>query len=314
MVSLSTQTFSDFEVLIFDDGSSDDTRSIVERFIEQDDRFHLQGSDRVGLVEALNRTISTSNAEFLARIDGDDISRPDRLRLQVDFLDANPHILAVGCLVNSFSSAGVGLGMQRYTEWLNTVVSAEEIERALFVESPLCHPSVTMRRSAFEQSIGYVDDGRPEDYHLWLDFFARGFQMAKVPAVLLDWRDRRDRLSRTDMRYSDDKFLSLKIEYLEKTMLKNHPTVGIWGAGKIGRRLSRSLSSHGFEVAEFIDIDPNKIGRHVHGRKVIPAPDSLSDLSSDVVLVAVGSPFAREKISRLLTDIGLEPCRWTAVA
>jgi glycosyltransferase involved in cell wall biosynthesis len=300
---------------MFDDGSEDDTFAEAEAFVRSDSRFRIVGRERVGLVEALRRAVRASDAELLARIDGDDICRPGRLQKQVELLDAEKDLAAVGSLVNSFSSLGpVKQGIKRYTDWLNRKVSPEEIERALFVESPLCHPSVTMRREAYDRSCGYVDDGHPEDYRLWLDFYSRGFKTAKVPKVLLDWRDRPERLTRTDPRCGPDRFAALKLRCLLSTVLADKRRVCIWGAGKTGRCWSRRLTAAGVEVCEFIDIDPAKIGHSVHGRPVVSIPLRPSDVSADFLLVAVGADAVRRKIESYLTKIELPLEKWICVA
>lgn len=300
---------------MFDDGSEDETFAAAETFARTDPRFRIVGQERVGLVPALQRAVPASDSELLARIDGDDICRPERLRKQVERLDAEKDLAAVGSLVNSFSSIGpVKQGMKRYTDWLNSKVSSEEIERALFVESPLCHPSVTMRREAYERSCGYVDDELPEDYRLWLDFYRRGFKTAKVPEVLLDWRDRPERLTRTDPRYGPDRFAALKLRCLLSTVLADKKRLCIWGAGKTGRRWSRQLTEAGMEISEFIDIDPAKIGHSVHGRPVVSIPLRSSDISTDFVLVAVGADAVRRKIEDYLIQIELPLEKWICVA
>ncbi len=313
--SLAGQHYSDFEVLLYDDGSDDGTDPVFARFAAKDPRFCLVGNERVGLVEALRRLIDASDAEFLARMDADDLCRPARLAKQTSLIETDDNLAAVSCLVNSFSDEGpTGPGMLRYTAWLNAQITPEQIERSVFVESPLAHPSVLMRRSAYERSKGYLDDGHPEDYHLWLEFYRLGYKMAKVDEVLLDWRDAPTRLSRTDDRYALEKFFDLKLQYLLDTRLANTKRITLWGAGKTGRRFSRALTKAGIEITEIIDIDPNKIGRLLHGTNVVPPPKTATDVKGDLLLAAVGADGAREKIAAYLGAIGLPPARYVFVA
>ncbi len=121
---------------MFDDGSLDGTPEVVERCAEADGRITLVGAERVGLVAALWRLINRSNAEFLARMDADDISHPERLEAQVAMLETQPDLAAVGCRVRHFSTfseegsisrEGVPGGMRRYEEWLNRLITPEQI-------------------------------------------------------------------------------------------------------------------------------------------------------------------------------------------
>ena len=300
---------------IYDDGSADNTLEIAARFSGRDSRFKIVAGPHLGIVGALVQAIASTDAPFLARMDGDDISHPRRLEETMALLDDRPGVAVASTLVAGFPDGGVGPGMARYIDWLNSRVTATEIARDIFVESPICHPSVIMRRDAYDQVGGYVDDGGPEDYGLWLRFHGYGFQMAKHPAVRFFWRDSRHRLSRTDTRYGRDRFVTAKTAALEELFLGSARTIVIWGAGKIGRMFSRSLATRGFPPAAFIDVDPKKVGRTVHGVPVVGMPSCKADVPGDLILSAVGSEGAREKIRAHLTQLGLrEHCHFVSVA
>ncbi len=303
--SLTQQTFADCDILVFDDGSEDDTRTIIEQAAEKDSRIRLVGSRRVGLVAALNQTIAASDSDFIARMDGDDVSHPQRLAEQVALLDATPELALVSCLVKAFPHHRVQGGMDRYVTWLNSLVEPDEIKRDLFVESPLCHPSVVMRRRAFEQAGGYVDDGRPEDYGLWLRFHANNLKMAKVRAIRFFWRESESRLTRTDSRYETLRFFQLKLEHLLKGPLRGRQQVVILGAGRTGRMWSRALAAEGIAVSAFIDVDPNKKGKTVHGVPVLGPEDLARDILPGFYLAAVGTPHARDRIRDFLGQLGI---------
>jgi hypothetical protein len=188
----------------------------------------------------------------------------------------------------------------------------------MFVEAPVAHPSVMIRRSWLERMGGYQDLGWPEDYDLWLRLHQAGARFVKVPEVLLYWREHPGRLTRTDRRYSVENFLRAKSHYLAKGPLLDRRSVIVWGAGQMGRRLSKHLISEGAPLVAFVDIDPKKIGRQRRGRPVI-SPDDLAQLwsASDrpIVLAAVGARGARKLIRSQLTSMGLhEGQDWLAVA
>ncbi len=241
-------------------------------------------------------------------MDGDDISHPRRIERQLSLLDRHPDIAVAGCLVAHFPRDRLLGGMARYEKWLNGLVTAEQIARNLFVESPLCHPSVVMRREAYDRVEGYQDNGMPEDYGLWLQLAEAGFSFAKVDEVLFYWRDGGARLSRTDPRYLPKRFLDLKLAFLSRRYLVNCKRIAIWGAGKLGRQLSRALGALDFEVTTFIDVDPRKVGHQVHGAPVI-ASDGIQDAGTDIILVSVGNGQARERIRSYLVGGGLSELR-----
>lgn len=316
--SILSQSRSDFELIAVDDGSSDDTRARLEGWAGKDRRVSVLGGDHAGLVEALNRGLAACRAPYIARMDADDRIHPDRLAAQRDFLQQETEIAVAGCLVEGFPQGNVREGFRIYIEWLNSLQTAEAIAREIYIESPLAHPSVMIRRTWLERVGGYQDHGWPEDYDLWLRLHLAGARFAKVPRVLLQWREHPDRATRTDSRYSVENFLRAKAHYLVRGPLADREAVFVWGAGQMGRRLSKHLVRNGATLAAFIDIDPGKIGRTRRGAPVI-APSSLMDAwrkaERPVLLSAVGSRGARDLIRSQLTEMGLvEAQDWWAAA
>ncbi len=311
-------TFLDLEFIAVDDGSTDDTPDRLAAWEKRDRRLRLVRRSAEGIIPSLNAGLAVSHAPLVARMDADDISLPDRLSKQVACMEADPDLAVLGSLVRGFPEADVRQGFRIYIDWLNSLVTHDDISRQIFVESPLAHPSVLMRRSWLERVGGYQERGWPEDYDLWLRLHQAGAAFAKVPEVLLLWREHSERATRTDSRYAVENFLRAKAHYLMRGPLANSDGVIIWGAGQMGRRLSKHLERGGARLAAFVDIDPRKIGRRRRGCPIIPTED-LNDwwgrFERPVVLAAVGSRGARELIRRQLVERGLVEGRdWWAVA
>jgi glycosyltransferase involved in cell wall biosynthesis len=306
--SLRRQTFSDFEIVAVDDGSQDATPVILQGWAKEDRRFHLLFQAHSGIVPALNAGLAACRAPYVARMDADDRAHPERLARQVSFLDAHPEISVVGCQVEGFPAGQVREGFRIYMDWQNRLLSDEDIRREIFVESPLAHPSVVFRREAVAQAGDYQDAGWAEDYDLWLRLYLRGAKFAKIARPLLYWRERPQRLTRCDPRYSLENFLRLKAHYLIRGPLSGRDALVIWGAGMVGRRLSKHLLRSGAPLVAFIDIDPRKIG-NLRGGKPILAPQELSSLwqrfKNPLLLSAVGSRGARQLIRERLEGMGL---------
>jgi glycosyltransferase involved in cell wall biosynthesis len=306
--SLQRQTFADFEVIAVDDGSTDATPSILDSFAAADPRIRPIRHDHRGLIATLNSGLDECRGQFVARIDADDLAHPRRLELQIKaFLD-NPELDVVSSLVSHFPRAAVGMGFRIYEQWLNSLIHHEEILRERFIESPIPHPSVLIRREVLESVDGYRDMQWPEDYDLWLRLAHCEKRFAKVPRVLCLWRQHESRLTKTDRRYSVEKFLACKAHHLAVGPLRSCRRVIIWGAGQTGRRLSKHLKRFGCQLAAFIDIDPKKIGSTLRGLP-IHSPNELTQLLSpqqrnpqqrDVVLAAVSSRGARALIREQL--------------
>jgi hypothetical protein len=169
--------------------------------------------------------------------------------------------------------------------------------RERFVESPLAHPSVTVRRELFLDAGGYRDRGWPEDYDLWLRLFAAGARFAKVERPLHFWREHPERLTRRDLRYSTAAFLRCKAHHLALGPLSGGRPVVVWGAGQTGRRLARLLLDGGVEITAFIDIDPRKIGG-ARPRPVV-APTRCQACSDRMVVLAAWRREGTRLIARL---------------
>jgi glycosyltransferase involved in cell wall biosynthesis len=316
--SLEAQTLIDFEVILVDDGSTDLTGNILQSWAAKDARFKVYTQSHSGIIRALNAGLGACQASYVARLDADDRCHPDRLARQTDYLEQNQDIGVVGSLVRAFPEGRVRQGLQVYLDWLNSLVDHEQICREIFVESPLVHPSVIFRKAVIEAIGCYQEHGWAEDYDLWLRLFLAGIRFAKLPEILLDWREDPNRLTRKDSRYSLENFLRAKAYYLEKGPLNGRDAVIIWGAGMTGRRLSKHLLRQNSPLVGFVDIDPDKIGRTRYGLPIY-APTQLSGLwlqfRRPILLAAVGARGARWLIRQQLTAFGFNEGRdWLGVA
>lgn len=164
---------ADFEVVVVDDGSTDSTPHILDSIAARDPRVRVIHTDRHGIIDALNTGIAECRGELIARMDADDISHPRRLAMQVALMDEHPEVSVCGTLVRMFPRWQLLGGLVRYEQWLNSLVTHEQIVRDIFVESPLAHPSVMMRRDELVAIGGYEEHGWPEDYDLWLRYFVQ---------------------------------------------------------------------------------------------------------------------------------------------
>jgi len=315
---LADQSFPDFEVLCVDDGSTDTTVSILEDWSQRDSRFVLVKKNHRGVIQAANTGLTLCRAPIIVRMDADDRCHPDRIKLQREYLLSNPAVAVVGSLVNGFPTELVGEGFKLYYDWLNSLVTHEDISREIFIESPLANPSTAFRKSWVDRAGGYQDHGWPEDYDLWLRLFLAGAQFAKIPQVLLEWREGPERLTHQDSRYSVENFLRAKAHYLAKGPAKDRDAVFIWGAGMTGRRISKHLSREGLPLTAFIDVDPKKIGSTRRGKPIISRDDLPSlwkQYQNPILLAAVRARKARPLIRENLKKLNLiEGQDWWAAA
>ena len=307
-VSILRQGFRDLALVAVDDGSVDGTAGVLEALARRDRRVQLIHGPGEGIAGALNRGLARCDAEVVVRMDADDVAHPRRIELQLAALDADPSLAAVGSRVRLFPRREVAGGMTRYAAWLNGLVTPELVARDLLVEAPLVHPASAIRREVLEGSGGWRDGDFPEDYDLWLRLSAEGHRLSNLPEVLLDWRESRARLTRTDERYSIARHVALKAAWLAAGPLADRREVAIWGAGETGRTLARALAPHGVAVVLFLEVDPRKIGRTVLGAPVVSCEEAARARGLPL-LVAVGAAGARELIRAELGRRGFEEIR-----
>ncbi len=299
--SLRTQSWADLEIIVVDDGSTDETASILAGW--KDPRLRVLSLPHRGLLPALNAGLAACEGEFVARMDADDLSHATRLEEQLGMMQSDSRIGVVGCLVHSFPPEDVAEGFRIYEQWQNQLVDHEDMVREIFIESPIAHPSAMMRRRELQKMGGYHERGWPEDYDLWLRYHAAGRRFAKVPQVLLEWREHGDRATRTDSRYSIENFLRAKAHYLASGPLADRDGLIVWGAGKTGRRLSKHLIRGGRRPDLFVDIAVEKIGRTLREIEIIGVDDLTSrwaQFKRPILLAAVASRGARSLIREQL--------------
>lgn len=188
--SILAQTFQDFELLVIDDGSTDHSAQIINTY--GDPRIRFMANDRnLGVIRTLNKGLDLAQGVYVARMDADDISLPERLERQVGFMDRNPKVGACGTWVETFGDRPGGV-------WQFPVAS-EEIHAHLLFHSVLAHPSVCLRRDAFVGNGLLYDEQYPhaEDFQLW-QRASECFPLANLSEVLLKYNFHSDSVSRTN--------------------------------------------------------------------------------------------------------------------
>lgn len=303
LASIAGQTFSDIEAVLINDNSEDSSVRIAEDWCSKDSRFVLADSAGTGLVDALNTGLERCEGTWIARMDADDISLPERIEKQFRLAESMGPMTVVSCRVRSFPDSTVTRGYRRYEEWLNGLTEPEEIKKNLFIESPVPHPSAFYHRQSVLAEGGYIERKLPEDYELWLRLWSRGYSFARVPEVLLRWRDRADRFSRTSSAYSLTSFYMLKAKYLEHVPCMAGKIVYVAGSGQTARRLGKCLQDNGFHIKAFIDPSEDREGKQLRGRPV-KGPGELSVKFGIPVIIASRLPGARKSIIEFLDRLG----------
>jgi glycosyltransferase involved in cell wall biosynthesis len=303
--SVRRQTERHFCCLVVDDGSRDETATLCEDLIRRDARFALLRRPRDGLVAALQAGMQQIETPFVARMDADDVMHPERIRLQVEALDAASDVSLLGCHTRPFPRYSHGEGTRTYTDWLASMQDERDVRRNRFVESPLLHPT-WLGRTQVLRDYGYRQGSFPEDYDLLLRLSGDGHSLGIVPRVLHAWRRGPTTATAVDPRYSHEAFWRLKAHHLAAGPLRQCEDYLLWGYGGTGKAMRRALLEHGKRPSTIVEVHPGRLYNRIHGAPVVP-PEALGrppEPGEPPLLASVADAAARSIVRGHLSRLG----------
>lgn len=205
--SILQQTFANFEFLILNDGSTDNSSAVLNELAQSDHRIRLIERENRGLVASLNELIDAARAPLLARMDSDDIAMPERLEKQVEYLTSNPEVGVLG--TNTHDLNEIGFIISASDDYPLTPADSRS---NLKDGPPVCHPSVMMRTDIIRKLAGYRAAFRhAEDYDLWLRASLLT-DIANLPERLLLYRRSPTQISQ---RHAGDQAKAAAIAWLD---------------------------------------------------------------------------------------------------
>ena len=195
--SILSQTYMDWKLIMCDDGSEDNTYKLAERYQKKySDQIILIMNDRNrGLNYTLNHCLKYADTEYVARMDGDDISLPTRLEKEVEFLDSHPKYAVVSCPMIYFDENG---------EFMLGKETGEPTLESMVRKTPFCHAPCMVKTEAYKTVKGYTVEKkllRMEDYHLWMKMYLNGYVGYNLLEPLYMMRDDRNASRRRKYRY-----------------------------------------------------------------------------------------------------------------
>lgn len=206
IASIQAQTFSDFEFIIIDDGSTDQTLAEVERLAALDKRIHLYQKENTGLVDTLNIGIGLCRGQFIARMDADDIALPERFQCEVAALTADPKLGVVGSWAKLFGT--------RREIWHHRAEDNFIKNLLLFKTSGFQHSSVMMRADIFKDFCYSSAYPHIEDAALWCDIAAHSeWSFANIRQVLIKYRTHNKQISQRFHEIQNSNFAKLTCAY-----------------------------------------------------------------------------------------------------
>lgn len=193
---IKNQTYGNWELILCDDASTDATKQIAQKLMQEDDRIRLIGNQKnMGLAFTLNRCLELAQGEYVARMDGDDLCGVTRLEKEVKILQEHPEYAVVSTWMDNFDENGT-YGQRRYMPSPGV--------KDLLRHSPFCHAASMMRKHVLLEVGGYRTEPqvlRVEDYDLWTRLYKAGFRGYNIQEFLYSMRDDRSAVKRRKFRY-----------------------------------------------------------------------------------------------------------------
>ena len=183
--SLLNQTFQEFEIIIVDDASTDNTRQLIQRL--QDERIHLIcNEENQGLTKNLNKALKYVTGKYIARMDGDDIAFPTRFEKQVQYMEKHPETMLVSCYTKSFGDSDLVFALPDDSEVLKV---------RMLVRPVYAHPGFMMRRELIEAGYQYNEEYRTAQDYEFASRVAEKYKIGLVPEILLLYRVHKKQIS-----------------------------------------------------------------------------------------------------------------------
>lgn len=217
ITSICKQTMTDWEFIICDDGSEPSCYEMLAEICAADARIRLFRHERnQGLAAALNTCLAHANGNYIARMDGDDISHVERLQKQWEYLEGHSDIALVGCGAELIDEDGI---------WGERVPVNSPGKNDFLFGSPFIHPTIMVRRAVFDELGGYCTEryaNRTEDYELFMRMYARGYRGYNMPELLFSYREDKNSYGRRKYRYRMNEYRVRKRGFAELGIAKGN--------------------------------------------------------------------------------------------
>lgn len=303
--SIINQSYTNWELLIVDDHSTDDSYAIVENYALKEDRIKLYQNTGNGIIDALRVAFKNSSGDFITRMDSDDVMTSNKLEvLSKNLLEKGMGSVAIG-QVKYFSDEGISEGYEKYQTWLNALTGKGDNYSEIYKECVIPSPNWMIHRSDLVACGAFEHDRYPEDYDLTFRFYEKGYSCIPCNEVLHYWRDYATRTSRTHEHYAQNYFLDIKLHYFLKLDHDPNRPLVIWGAGFKGKTIAQKLTENKIPFHWICD-NPKKIGKKIYGQELLPF-EHLEHIKNAQSIITVANEDAQREIRSFLSSRQMRP-------
>lgn len=297
--SIKLQTYSNWELIIIDDHSSDDSYSKVKEFSKNDLRIQLYKNKGRGIIDALKLAYSKSNGNFITRMDSDDVMTRDKLEvLRGNLTQHGKGHLSLG-LVKYFSAEGISDGYYKYEKWLNNLTLNGLNYSEIYKECVIPSPCWMAYKEDFDKCGGFNSTIYPEDYDLAFRFYKNNIKCIKSSKIIHHWRDYQYRSSRIQKNYAHDMLLKLKLHHFLDLDYNHEKNLVLWGAGHKGKFCAKYFIKHGIKFI-WICNNQQKINKHIYHNK-LHSFEFLNSIDNPQSIITVANSQSQKEIKEYMS-------------
>ena len=303
--SICQQTYTNWELIIVDDGSTDQSFNIVSTFAENDSRIQLHKNTSHGIIEALRLAFDYSKGEYITRMDSDDIMCPKKLEVLINqLLSFGRHHIAIG-LVHYFNENGIKEGYKNYEAWLNYLTLNGNNYSEIYKECVIPSPNWMIHKEDLITCGAFTPNRYPEDYDLAFRFYKEKIACIPCNKVIHLWRDYKTRTSRIHEHYAENHFIDLKLHYFLQLNYDITRPLVVWGAGKKGKIIAKKIIENNIQFKWICD-NPKKIGKHIYEQELYNI-NYLENLDQPQSIITVANKEAQKEITTYFSKLRMTP-------
>ncbi|TVR79696.1 MAG: glycosyltransferase family 2 protein [Chitinophagaceae bacterium] len=304
LISIINQSFENWECIVIDDSSMDNTPDILESFSKTDKRIKWYRNEGKGIIPALQMAYKKSTGKFLTRMDGDDLMPKEKLKLLYQKLIHSDAQISTG-LVKYFPENEINEGYQKYQNWLNDIQVRDLHYEEIYRECVVASPNWLISREDFDAAGAFFSDIYPEDYELVFRWYKKQFKIEAVQEITHLWRDHPKRVSRTHQHYKDQHFFDLKFRYFLELDYREDKELILWGAGLKGKLGAKILKRNNIKFRWCCN-NENKVGHIVNGVKMEYFDIVENPIKPIQIIVAVSQRNQGDSISEYFSRLGFQ--------
>lgn len=297
--SILAQTYTNWELIVANDHSTDETPQILEEYAAKDNRIRVINSERHLLIPTLKEAYKLCRGTLINRMDSDDKMPDYKLELLVtEWLKYGKGHIIAGGTEHFVDNGEVGEGFLRYERWLNDVAKRSVHYEEIYQECVIPSHCWIIHKDDFDKVEAFEPEIYPEDYDLCFRFYSHGLTVIGIDSILHYWRDRSNRISRTWHCYQDNRYFDLKLKYFYNIDRDTNRPLILWGGGRNGKDMAKLLQDRG-ETFHWVCDNERKIGKDIYGVRM-EHYDIIPELGNPQIMIVVASPDGKVAIREKL--------------